>query len=107
MERSGTPGTADRRTTARVAADSAEVSKHYRPPRGLEHYSWILTWGSAALHPRLYAVDRYRGLGLSINHASLSHLNLDFLSKALAMVLCSSLLAFDSHSKSDILIALG
>src|SRR2546429_9591173 len=40
-------------------------------------------------------------------HASLSHLDLDFLCKALRMVLCSSLLAFDSNSKSDILIASG
>jgi hypothetical protein len=30
-------------------------------------YLLILTWGSAALHPRLYAVARYRGLGFGIH----------------------------------------
>ena len=32
--------------------------------RGLALFLGLLTWGSAALHPRLYAVARFRGLAL-------------------------------------------
>ena len=47
------------------------------------HGFGLLTWGSAALHPRLYAFARYRGLGFS-NHRwkSSRNSNLDFLCKA-------------------------
>ena len=47
---------------ARGARDSRGITVRCRPPRGLPLSFGPLTWGSAALHPRLYAVARYRGL---------------------------------------------
>ena len=67
VERSGTPGTANRRTAARVAADSPEITVNTVARSAGCHYHEPSTWGSAALHPRLYAVARYRGLGLVIH----------------------------------------
>src|SRR5438132_3992219 len=83
VEHSRTPGTADRRTAVRVAADSPRnpVNTVARS-RGLAFSLGLLTWGSAALHPRLYAVARYRGLGLGTHCRNFSQVNLDFLYKA-------------------------
>jgi hypothetical protein len=55
---------------------------------GLSPTSWAaiisiaLSWGSATLHPRLYAVARYRGLEFRIQFEVFLQLNLDFLCKA-------------------------
>src|SRR2546421_3998964 len=70
-------------TSSRSDRQPPNHVKCCRPLRGLA-LSLILTWGSAALHPRLYATARYRGLALGIHPLEIfSHLNLDCSCKAL------------------------
>ena len=61
VERSGTPGTAHPGTTARGAGDSPEIMVTTVARSAGWHYLWTITWGSAALHPRLYAFTRFAG----------------------------------------------
>ena len=73
VERSGTPGDLhehDSKPAKRAAASSmrSRCRIRYRPLRGLcKIFELIDSWGSASLHPRLYAIARYRGLGFRIS----------------------------------------
>ena len=62
VERSGTPGAADPRITARGAGDRLEFTLKRLSPAPRASIAFGFNWGSAALHPRLYAIARYRGL---------------------------------------------
>ena len=61
---------------ARGAGDSVYINSSVARYRGLVTFFVYGSWGSAALHPRLYAVARYRGLGrwstLRFDHRLLS-----------------------------------
>ena len=50
---------------ARGAVDSAVEFRAVGRYRGLRFLA-IGSWGSAPLHPRLYAIARYRGLALVV-----------------------------------------
>ncbi len=78
VERSGTPGSQQRRTRARETGGShlrgARYSERQLGYQSLNDGSaiarfagWVLalfrSWGSAPLHPRLYAFTRSAGLG--------------------------------------------
>jgi len=67
VERSGTQELWTERPQPAVAGDSPEVTPHRRQLSRAGIIFGLLTWGSAALHPRLYAFARYRGLGLGIH----------------------------------------
>ena len=64
VKRSVTPGTVTKLLIAR-AADSAFLCRIlYRPLRGLYKFFALTVPGvPLSLHPRLYAIARYRGLG--------------------------------------------
>jgi hypothetical protein len=62
VERSGTPGYESKKISkAREAGASFRQFNGCRPLRGLTCFLFNLTWGSAALHPRLYAAARCAG----------------------------------------------
>ena len=63
VERSGTPGRIEGMIRAHKVGDSSLVER--RPMTvarftGLE-FTYVSTWGSAVLHPRLYALARFAG----------------------------------------------
>jgi hypothetical protein len=65
VKRSGTPGDCPKIMPARGAGDSG-----YHDFRAVARSAgcgrWVCSsWGSATLHPRLYAIARYRGLAVS------------------------------------------